>query len=48
MHNSVLYWLLCIKDVEIIMYASEYAFRDIYMIQGLQKMRKAYMLGKIL
>ena len=30
------------------LYASEYAFRDIYMIQGLQKMRKAYMLGKIL
>lgn len=32
MHNSVLYWLLCIKGVEIIVYASEYAFRDIYMI----------------
>lgn len=32
MHNSVLYWLLCIKGVEIIVYASEYIFRDIYMI----------------
>jgi hypothetical protein len=38
--NSVLYrllilykaWLLCIKGVEIIVYASEYIFRDIYMI----------------
>ncbi|MDD6452095.1 hypothetical protein [Holdemanella porci] len=32
MHNSVLYWLWCIKGVEIIVYASEYIFRDIYMI----------------
>lgn len=32
MHNSVLYWLWCIKGVEIIVYVSEYIFRDIYMI----------------
>lgn len=37
MHNSVLYWLLCIKGVEIIVYASEYIFRDIS--QGQQKMK---------
>lgn len=30
--SIVLYWLLCIKGVEIIVYASEYIFRDIYMI----------------
>ena len=30
--SHLLYWLLCIKGVEIIVYASEYIFRDIYMI----------------